>query len=164
TNLALIDLNTLDETVLIGNIVRVVENLCHEELITLNRGIGHLMQRNDLETAANPLAPATIMSAFGDALGELKAENRVKFQILKEMNQAPLGDIAAIYSDVNRHLANLRIVPPGSVRTPAQRAAPAQRKRAVEDKHPEASQQPAPEMDMMAMFRRMASHGGFPLT
>jgi len=166
TKLALIDLNTLDETVLIGNIVRVVENLCHEELITLNRGIGHLMQGSDLETAANPLATATIMSAFGDALGELKAENRVKFQILKEMNQAPLGDIAAIYSDVNRHLANLRIVPPGSVRTPGQRAAPAQRKRAVEDQRPEASQQqqPAAEMDMMAMFRRMASHGGFPLT
>ena len=45
-------------------------------------------------------------------------------------------------------------------RTPA-RSTPAQRKRGTDDK-PETAQ-PSPEMDMMAMFRRAASHGGFPL-
>ena len=116
TKLALIDLNTMDESVLVGNIVRVIENVCHEELLTLNRGIGHLLGKPHLEASANPLGPATIVTAFAEALGTLQAEGRAKFQILKELNQAPLGEIAAIYADVNRHLANLRIVPPGSVR------------------------------------------------
>jgi hypothetical protein len=163
TKLALIDLNTVDETVVIGNIIRVVENVCHEELVTLNRGIGHLLGKPHLEASTNPLGPTTIVSAFAEALGSLKAEGRVKFQVLKELNQAPLGEVASIYADVNRHLANLRIVPPGTVRAAGARGKPAaQRKHAVDEK-PEVSQ-PAPEMDVMAMFRRMAAHGGFPLT
>ena len=51
TKLALIDLNTVDESVLVGNIVRVVENVCHEELVTLNRGIGHLLGKPHLEAS-----------------------------------------------------------------------------------------------------------------
>ena len=162
SKLALIDLDTIDESVIIGNIVRVVENACHEELITLNRGIGHLLGKSVLESAANPLGPTTIVGAFAEALGALKADGRVKFQILKELNQAPLGEVAAIYADVNRHLANLRIIPAGSVRAANPRGPAAQRKRAAENK-PDTSQ-PTPEMDMMAMFRRAASHGGFPLS
>jgi hypothetical protein len=163
TQLALIDLTTVDENVIVGNIVRVVENVCHEELITLNRGIGHLLGKPHLEATANPLGPATIISSFAEALGTLEADNRARFLILKELNQAPLGEIAAIYSDVNRHLANLRIVPPGSVRPAGSRGkAASQHKRAADDK-PDVGQ-PSPEMDMMAMFRRMASHGGFPMT
>ncbi len=162
TKLALVDLDTIDESVVIGNIVRVVENVCHEELITLNRGIGHLLGISVLESSANPLGPATIVHAFADALGTLKADARVKFQILKELNQAPLGDLAAIFADVNRHLANLRIIPPGSVRAKAVRSAAPPPRRRVHDDGPETSQ-PAPELDVMSMFRRMASHGGFPM-
>ena len=163
TKLALIDLNTVDESVLVGNIVRVVENVCHEELVTLNRGIGHLLGKPHLEVSANPLGPATIIVAFAEALATLQAESRAKFQILKELNQAPLGEVAAIYADVNRHLANLRIVPAGSVRTSTSRGKPAPQRKRAADERPEVSQ-PPPEMDVMAMFRRMASHGGFPLT
>src|SRR5690348_10539514 len=161
TKLALVDLTIVDESVIVGNIVRVVENVCHEELVTLNRGIGHLLGKSVLENAANPLGPATIVSAFAEALDTLKTDGRVKFQILKELNQAPLGEVASIYADVNRHLANLRIIPPASVRRTSSRGTPAQRKRATDDKPDTA--QPSPEMDVMAMFRRAASHGGFPL-
>jgi hypothetical protein len=161
TKLALVDLNIIDESVITGNIVRVVENVCHEELVTLNRGIGHLLGKSVLENAANPLGPATIVSAFAEALDTLKTDGRVKFQILKELNLAPLGEVASIYADVNRHLANLRIIPPASVRRTPSRGTPAQRKRATDDK-PETAQ-PSPEMDVMAMFRRAASHGGCPL-
>jgi hypothetical protein len=161
TKLALVDLTSIDESVIVGNIVRVVENVCHEELVTLNRGIGHLLGKSPLENAGNPLGPNTIVGAFAEALGTLKGEDRVKFQILKELNQAPLGEIAAIYGDVNRHLANLRIIPPGSVRRTTPRPPAAERKRPGEVR-PDGAQ-PSPEMDMMGMFRRMASHGGFPL-
>ena len=163
TKLALIDLDTVDESVLVGNIVRVVENVCHDELVTLNRGIGHLLGKPHLEAAANPLGPGTIVGAFAEAIGTLKADGRAKFQILKELNQAPLGEVAAIYADVNRHLANLRIVPPGSTRTSSARGKPAAQHKRAADEKPETAQ-PPPEMDVMAMFRRMASHGGFPLT
>ena len=168
TKLALIDLNTMDESVLVGNIVRVIENVCHEELLTLNRGIGHLLGKPHLEASANPLGPATIVTAFSEALGTVQAEGRAKFQILKELNQAPLGELAAIYADVNRHLANLRIVPQGSVRPAGARKPAAPGKRAADDKGDGGTVKgppPSPaEVDVMAMFRQMSSHGGFPLT
>ena len=164
TKLALIDLTTVDESVLVGNIVRVLENVCHEELVTLNRGIGHLLGKPHLETSANPLGPATIVGAFAEALDTLQGERRAKFQILKELNQAPLGEVASIYADVNRHLANLRIVPAGTVRSPNARGKPAAPRKRTADEAPDVPQPPPAEMDVMAMFRRMASHGGFPLT
>ncbi|MEP7058822.1 MAG: DUF1631 family protein, partial [Caldimonas sp.] len=165
TKLALMDLNTVDESVLVGNIVRVVENVCHEELVTLNRGVGHLLGKPHLEASENPLGPATFVSAFAEALGTLQTEGRAKFQILKELNLAPLGEVASIYADVNRHLANLRIVPAGKLKPATARAgktaAPGKRD-ADETAEPAAS---APsEVDVMAMFRKMSSHGGFPLT
>ena len=168
TKLALIDLNTVDESVLVGNIVRVIENACHEELLTLNRGIGHLLGKPHLEASANPLGPASIVTAFAEALGTVQAEGRAKFQILKELNQAPLGELASIYADVNRHLANLRIVPQGSVRPASARKPAAPGKRPADEKADGAAASASPaqpaEVDVMAMFRRMSSHGGFPLT
>ena len=88
----------MDESVLVGNITRIVENLSHDELQTLNRGLGFLLGRPDLETDSNPLSPAAIVDAFAEALKSVKTDRRIKFQILKELNQAPMGDIAVIYA------------------------------------------------------------------
>ncbi|MGH8799103.1 MAG: DUF1631 family protein, partial [Casimicrobiaceae bacterium] len=109
--LTLIDTEVMDESVLSGNIVRVVENACHDELRELNRGVGYLLGQPDLETAANPLAPTTIIAAFTEALHGLKGDRRLKLAILKELNQISFGDIAAIYADVNRHLEGMNVVP-----------------------------------------------------
>jgi hypothetical protein len=161
TKLALVDVTTLDHSVVTRNIVRAVENLCHDELLTLNRGIGHLLGQPELESDDNPLGPATIVGAFAEALEGREAERRVKFQILKELNQAPLAEIDAIYSDVNRHLANLRIVPARASRHAATRPAVVPRT-AGAAKRPDAQPLPS-ETDIVAMFRQMVSQGRFPM-
>ena len=73
-NLTLVDTTAMDESVLNGNITRVVENACHDELLVLNRGMGHLLGKPDLSTDANPLSPSTIVDAFAHAVQSLKAE------------------------------------------------------------------------------------------
>ena len=112
TKLTLVDTSAMDES------VRHRQHHAHrrERLPRRTRrcstaASGTCSGNPDLETDDNPLAPANIVDAFSDALRGLKAETRVKFQVLKELNQASLGDIALIYGDINRHLANLRIVP-----------------------------------------------------
>ncbi len=156
TNLTLVETQSMDEAVLAGNITRVVENLCHDELATLNRGVGYLLGKPDLATEANPLGPAIIVGAFSKAVETLQADRRTKFQIMKDLNQAPLGDINAIYAHLNQHLTRLNMIPaisrPGVVNRggAADRAAA---KAAVPGLPP-----PNPEMDVMAMFRRM--YGG----
>ncbi len=155
--LTLVETTTMDETVITGNITRIVENACHDELATFNRGIGHLLGRPELETDANPLAPQTIVDSFAEALKQVKAENRIKFQILKELNQASLGDLNAIYADLNRHLQNLNVVP-GLARVATHRSTAAERARAAgptggPQKPPAAP--PNAEVDVMALFKRM---------
>jgi len=166
TKLTLVDTASMDESVVTGNITRIVENACHEELGLLNRGLGHLLGRPDLETPDNPLAPTTIVDAFADALRQLKSESRIKFQILKELNQASLGDIASIYGDINRHLANLHVIPASIRPAIVNRAAGADARRAAAEgkapSHPAASS-PSAEVDVMALFRRMfGTAGGAP--
>ena len=130
SNLTLVETLSMDEQVLTGNITRVVENLCHDELTTLNRGFGYLLGQPDLATDSNPLGPATIVGAFSKAVETLKSDRRIKFQIMKDLNQAPLGDINSIYAHLNQHLGRLNMIPaasrPGVVNRggPSDRSAP----------------------------------------
>jgi hypothetical protein len=155
--LTLVDTEAMDESVLSGNIVRVVENACHEELRELNRGVGFLMGEPNLETAANPLAPTTIVAAFTEALHGIKGDRRIKLAILKELNQTSFGDIAAIYADVNRHLEGMNVVP--QVRPHAvQRGVGGQGGRGADDKGDGSGPpQGGGEVDLMAMLQRLVS-------
>ena len=114
--LTLIDTHAMDESVVTGNITRVIENLCHEELQLLNRGIGHLLEQARSRDRRNPFAPAAIVEAFSESLQTLKAEPRAKFTILKELNRASLSEINGIYADLNKHLQNLHVMPTGASR------------------------------------------------
>ncbi len=152
TKLTLIDTSVMDESVITGNIRRNVENFCHDELLVLNRGMGHLLGRADLETEANPLAPEVIVEAFAGALRGVRTEDRIKLTILRELNQSSLGDLNAIYADVNAHLVNLRVVPPMiRVASPGRGSAAraAARKEAAKS-----ADQPGPEIDLMALFQQ----------
>ncbi len=163
--LTLVDTSAMDESVITGNIARVVENSCHDELQLLNRGIGHLLGDPDLETEHNPLAPATIVDSFADALKTVKAEDRVKFAILKELNQASLTDINGIYSDLNKHLQGLRVIPAGQ--RAINRGGPSQRMRGKQQPGPTAAPPgeagAAAEVDVMALFRRMFAGQAMPM-
>ena len=157
--LTLVETATMDESVIRGNLKRVVENLCYDELQQWNRGVGFLLNRPDLETEGNPFAPASIVDAFADALKEVKTETRIKFHVLKELNQTSLAEINAIYADLNKHLANLSIAPRRS--RPINVGGADHRVR-QEAKRPELPGAPVPhpaEVDVMALFQRMFAGG-----
>ncbi len=148
--LTLVDTIAMDESVLSGNIVRVVENQCETELRELNRGVGFLLGRPDLETDANPLAPTTIVEAFTLALHGIGGDDRIKLTILKELNQTSLGDINAIYADLNRHLEGLKILPKHRA-TVGRPHSPGVHGNGKSDPSPA----PGAEIDLMAMLQRL---------
>jgi hypothetical protein len=154
SKLTLVDTTVMDEAVLTGNITRIVENACHDELSEFNRCMGFLMGKPDMELDGNPLAPEIIIDAFAEALKEIKADRTIKFQVLKELNQASLGDLAAIYADMNRHLLNLKVVP-ATTRQVVNRASAGERGKPASAA--DAQTQPAApaEVDMLALFKRM---------
>jgi len=155
-NLTLVETVSMDEAVLTGNITRVVENLCHDELATLNRGVGYLLGYPDMPTEGNPLGPATIVGAFSKAVNSLKTDRRIKFQIMKDLNQAQLGEINTIYAYLNEHLTRLKMVP-AQGRSSINRSAAGDRAAAKQSGGPKAPPAPAAssELDVMAMFKRM---------
>src|SRR5262249_39297665 len=132
---------------------------CHDELVTLNRSMGHLLGRPDLETDGNPLAPAAVVDAFAGALRAVDFEDKIKFTILKELNQSSLGDLNAIYADVNRHLNNLHVVPPPprpqTVNLEYVSASRAKRGAAARAARAAGKSAMAAEVDVMALFRKM---------
>ncbi len=160
--LTLVDTHSMDEAVVTGNITRVVENLCHEELQLLNRGVGHLLGQPDLETARNPFAPAAIVDAFADSLHTVKAGAGVKFVILKEVNRASLAEINGIYADLNKHLQNRHVMPAGISRSLSIRRSGGRSRAKASADAPEGesgaaagTRTAAPaEIDLMELFRR----------
>jgi hypothetical protein len=154
-NLTLVETSSMDESVLTGNITRIVENLSHDELATLNRGLGFLLGRPDLGTEANPLAPSAIVDAFAEALKSIKTDRRIKFQILKELNQAPMGDISVIYAELNQHLKKLNVIPALGRPTIINRGGASSREFARAEAARAKANAPPPEVDVMAMFKRM---------
>ncbi|MEO8741402.1 MAG: DUF1631 family protein, partial [Casimicrobiaceae bacterium] len=153
--LALVDNSTMDESVLSGNIIRVVENQCESELRDFNRSVGYLLGRPDLETSANPLAPTTIVEAFTGALHGIGSTQRIMLTILKELNQTSLGDINEIYADLNRHLEHLKVVP--KQRAPIVNRATGERGGDHKPAAPGAA--PGGDIDLMAVLQRLASSG-----
>ena len=155
TNLTLVETLSMDEAVLTGNITRVVENLCHDELTALNRGVGYLLGQPELATDHNPLGPATIVGAFSKAVNSLKTDRRTKFQIMKDLNQAQLGDINSIYAHLNQHLTRLNMMPAAGKAGIVNRSSAAERAAAKQQR--DAAKQPPPssELDVMSMFKRM---------
>jgi Protein of unknown function (DUF1631) len=151
--LTLVDTSTMDESVLSSNIIRVVENQCETELRELNRGVGYLLGRPDLETAANPLAPTTIVEAFTQALHGIGDDERIKLAILKELNHTSLGDINAIYADLNRHIEGLQILPKHRAAITRSQAPD----RARGDGKGEQDAGPPPEVDLMAVLQRLVN-------
>ncbi|HYT97427.1 MAG TPA: DUF1631 family protein, partial [Casimicrobiaceae bacterium] len=161
--LTLVDHMSMDESVITGNIVRVIENGAHDHLAAFNRGIGNLLDQPDLDTGANPLSPTTFVGAFADALTGVDADDKIKFQILKVLNQAALGDFATIYADLNKHLTHLGVMPAAARMQPANRR-PGERQRPQQPRPPGAPAHGSAEIDVMSLFRRMASQssGTFP--
>ncbi len=153
--LTLVDTTAMDESVLSGNIVRIVENQCESELRDFNRAVGYLLGRPDLDTAANPLAPTTIVEAFTGALHGIPGENRLKLAILKELNQTSLSDINEIYADLNRHLEGLNVVP--QQRTPVVSRGGSAERGADGKGHAAAARPPQPRRALVPLPRAATS-------
>ena len=104
----------MDESVLTGNISRVRrEHLLRGAADAQSRDRAS-RRRSQPRDRRNPLAPGAFVVAFAEALKTVKAEKRVKSTILKELNQAPLADITAMYSDLNKRLQSLHVIPAGA--------------------------------------------------
>src|SRR5512144_1255262 len=109
--LELVDHAALEEDIALKNFVRSLVDICHDQLLPLNARIGFLLGERDLETEKNPFGPLALGLAFRDAWRDVELRAEGKVAVMRLMDAGVIGDINSIYADLNRHLANLNVLP-----------------------------------------------------
>jgi predicted RNA-binding Zn ribbon-like protein len=109
--LELVDYSEVEQEIAINNFTRSLADSCQDELIALNARIGFLLGERELETEDNPFGPYALGRAFRDAWQGVDIRSEAKVIVMKMMDSGVVGDVNSVYADLNRHLANLNVLP-----------------------------------------------------
>ena len=109
--LALVDDSEVEEVIAVDNFTRTLANTCHDQVVPLNARIGFLLGERQLETIDNPFGPHALARAFREAFDGVDIRPQGKVTVLKMMDGGVIGDVNSVYADLNRHLANLNVLP-----------------------------------------------------
>ena len=109
--LELVDHAKVEEEIALGNFSRSLADSCHDELGPLNARIGFLLGERELDTQDNPFGPYALGLAFREAWEGVDIRPEGKAIVLKLMDGGVIGDVNSVYADLNRHLANLNVLP-----------------------------------------------------
>ncbi len=109
--LSLVGEEELDEKLAINNIVGKANTALHQELFALEKRFTLLAGGTEIKTDQVPVAPSIIVNAFAQTLEHLLIDVKVKLIMLKLYERAILGDLNAIYHNINQYLAQNGIYP-----------------------------------------------------
>ena len=109
--LGLVDHSEVEQEIAINNFTRSLADSCLDELIPLNARIGFLLGERQLETEDNPFGPYALGHAFREAWQGVDIGPEAKVIVMKMMDRGVVGDVNSVYADLNRHLANLNVLP-----------------------------------------------------
>ena len=109
--LELVDHAQVEEEIAVRSFVRTLINSCQDQLLPLNARIGFLLGERQLETEDNPFGPTSLGEAFRDAWHGVEIKEEAKVIVMRMIDGSVIGDVNSVYADLNRHLANLNVLP-----------------------------------------------------
>jgi hypothetical protein len=109
--LSLIEDDDLEESLAITTLVDKISTLCHNEIYGLDKRVGLLLGKKELETEANPIGPKTICIACKMACGKIDSGVDIKLIVFKLIDRYLCESIQQVYRDINNHLAMSGILP-----------------------------------------------------
>ncbi len=109
--LSLVGHEDLEEALAVSAMSRKLEAACEGELAALSQRVGYLLERPELEDAANPMSPETICAALRDACDQLQAGFKVRMTLLRQFERYAESELQRVYHDLNSHLAERRVLP-----------------------------------------------------
>jgi Protein of unknown function (DUF1631) len=133
SSLSLVDKEDQDEDLTVNKVAKGIKEACGEELSALTRRVGKMMDKPDLDVAANPLGPDAIFNALQSAAAELQTSVKAKMAIYTALEKHLAPEIKDLYEKINGHLVQNGILPqiqfsaatPQSAKSYASRAAAA---------------------------------------
>jgi hypothetical protein len=109
--LSLVDPDEMEESLALTNFTESVKTKCKDQLFGLDRRMGYLLSKPELENAKNPVGPIMIGNAFKQAFSELDSDIEVKLTLFKIFDKFATHNIHQIYSDMNEHLIRKDVLP-----------------------------------------------------
>ena len=109
--LSLIEDDDLEESLAITTLADKISTLCHNEIYGLDKRVGLLLGKKELETEANPIGPKTICIACKMACGKIDSGVDIKLIVFKLIDRYLCESIQQVYRDINNHLAMSGILP-----------------------------------------------------
>jgi len=103
--LSLVEDDDLEESLAITSLVDKISTMCHNELYGLDKRVGLLLGKKELNTEDNPIGPKTVCIAFKTACGKIDSVVDIKLIVFKLIDRYICETIQQIYRDINNHLA-----------------------------------------------------------
>jgi hypothetical protein len=109
--LSLVEDDDLEESLAITTLTDKLSTLCHNEIYGLDKRVGLLLGKKELETEANPIGPKTICIACKMACEKIDSGVDIKLIVFKLIDRYLCESIQQVYRDINNHLAMSGILP-----------------------------------------------------
>ncbi|SEM93822.1 Protein of unknown function [Luteibacter sp. UNCMF331Sha3.1] len=109
--LSLVGENELEESLAITSMIGKNEQRLARALFAVNQRLSVICGGSRMDDASNPVGPASLASAFRQAMRELLVEVRVKLIIYKLFDRYVLAGIDELYDDINNELAAAGVLP-----------------------------------------------------
>lgn len=101
----------LTEQILMREFVGRVSEACSEETYALDRRIGHLIGRDELDAGDNQLGPATVCAAVRAACAAMYADLDQYTLLLRQLERHLRSELPQLYRAVNEILVEAAILP-----------------------------------------------------
>ena len=108
---SLVENDALEEEIAISAMIEKGNNLFQNQLLSLNKRIAFLLERDELDSDENPLSPFVLCRAFADAIQPLSIDVTVKLLVYKLFDQVVLSALGRLYHELNAFLVNEGILP-----------------------------------------------------
>lgn len=111
SDLSLVADGDLEESVRFTDIAGRIRNEADEELAALDKRMAVLLERPDLESHDNPLAPMALCDAFRSALGLIESGLKFKLLLIRAFDEKVRPEIPPLYKEINTFLKSHGILP-----------------------------------------------------
>ncbi len=109
--LSLVEQEDLEEKLAVTGMVTKVKNSHYAALYALDKRMGALLSRPELDEDSNPLGPGAVCESFHQVCRELDHDIHIRLVILKLFDQYVVSQLGPLYQEINRKLAGAGVLP-----------------------------------------------------
>lgn len=158
-HMSLVDEDAVEEEIAVANMAAKIASQARDDLYALDKRIGSLMGRPDLDGNDNPLSPKAVCNAMRQACSRVDAGIEVRLIMLKLFDRYVVDLVPAVYREINQYFVEHRVLPEiraGVRRFPASQAASVLSQRGTFS----AGAGEAGEDGLLGMLRALVGAGG----